>query len=111
MRCMDAVGIGVLVLCTALSLLLVPDISAGNWFEPTILAAFATPVVLASIVALRVKDAPVIWERTVLASFLFFMPTVYLWALALHGGSAAWLTTETIGQVLFAAVALIGWRR
>ena len=107
---MDVLGIGSLVLWTGLSLLLVPDISAANWYEPTILAAVSMPIVLATLVALRLGRAPVVWERTLLASFLFFMPTVYLGSLALHGGSRDWLVTESVGQMLFAAVALIGWR-
>ena len=107
---MDVLGIGSLVLWTSLSLLLVPDISEANWYEPTILAAVSMPVVLATLVALRVGRAPVVWERTLLAAFLFFMPTVYLSSLALHGGSRGWVTTEALGQVLFAALALVGWR-
>lgn len=108
---MDAIGIVTLVLCTGLSLLLVPDISAGNWFEPTILAAIGTPILLAVLVGLRVKNAAVRWERAGLALFLLLMPTVYLSSLALHGGGAIWLVVEALGQVLFAAVALTGWRK
>ena len=107
---MDVLGIATLVLLTGLSLLIVPDIDAGNGLEPVILAAVSMPFVLATLVALRVKDAPVLWERSLLAVFLLLMPTVYLSSLALHGGGAAWLTVEAVGQVLFAAVALIGWR-
>src|SRR5262245_11908526 len=107
---MDVAGIGSLVLLTSLSLLLVPDINAGNWYEPTILVAVGMPLVLAKMVVLRVTKAPVVWERTLLAAVLFFMPTVYLSSLALHCDCAHWLATEVVGQVLFGAIALIGWR-
>ena len=107
---MDIVGIGALVLLTGLSLLLVPDITATNWYEPTILAGVSMPLVLATLVALRVAEARAVWERTLLAAFLFFMPTIYLSSLALHGDGGEWLATEAVGQVLFAAIALIGWR-
>jgi hypothetical protein len=98
------------VLLTGLSLLLVPDITASNWYEPTILAGFSMPPVLATLVALRVANARAVWERTLLAVFLFSMPAAYLCALALHGGGGDWLATEAVGQVLFAAIALVGWR-
>jgi hypothetical protein len=107
---MEILGIGALVLSTCLSLLLVPDITPANWYEPTILAGVGTPLVLATLVGWRIERAPVAWERMLLAAFLFLMPTVYLSSLALHGGSRDWLTTEVIGQALFATIALIGWR-
>jgi hypothetical protein len=45
-----------------------------------------------------------------LALFLLGMPTVYLGSLALHGGNRSWLTTELIGQIAFATLAIAGLR-
>src|SRR5262245_3957560 len=107
---METAGVAALVLSTALSMLLVPDVHAGDLVEPTILAAVSTPIVLTAILALRLRGASPLWERRLLAAFLLAMPTVYLASLALHGGNGRWLTTEAAGQAIFATIAIVGLR-
>jgi hypothetical protein len=108
---MDTMALACLILSTGLSLLVVPDVGLADLIEPTVQAAVGTPFVLTALVALRVGAAPPIWERRVLALFLLLMPTIYLGALALHGGSPAWLGAELAGQAAFATIAIVGLRR
>jgi hypothetical protein len=105
---MDTVAIALLVLSTAGSLLLVPDIRAADLIEPTIQAALTTPVVFTALLVMRLRGWRPIAERRLLALFLGMMPTVYLLAGALHGITPSWLAVEVIGQIFFAAVALAG---
>jgi len=107
---MDVIALAALVLSTAMSMLLVPDLHAGDLVEPTIQAAILTPFVLTALLAFRVAGTPPVWERRLLALFLLLMPTVYLGSLALHGGDRAWLATEIAGQLVFATLAVAGLR-
>ena len=107
---MDVIALAALVLSTAMSMLLVPDLHAGDLVEPTIQAALLTPFVLTALLAFRVTGTTPVWERRLLALFLLLMPTVYLGSLALHGGDRAWLATEIAGQLAFATLAIAGLR-
>jgi hypothetical protein len=108
---MDILGIVVLVLATCASLFAAPEFGPADLIEPTIQAAVTTPVVLSALVVGRLAGWPTRVERALLAAFLALMPTVYLLSLALHGAGAPWPLVEIAGQVLFAAVAIVGWRR
>jgi hypothetical protein len=105
---MDLLAIAVLVLSTSASMLLVPDVHARDLIEPTVQAALGTPIVLTALLLGRFAGWRPLVERSLLAAFLFFMPTVYLGALALHGGGAPWPAVEAGGQAVFAALALVG---
>jgi hypothetical protein len=91
---MDILALAALVLSTAWSQLAVPDLHLGDLVEPTVQAAILTPLVLTGLLAFRLGGVAPVWERRLLALFLLAMPTVYLGALALHGGTRSWLTTE-----------------
>jgi hypothetical protein len=106
----DVLALAALVLSTAMSMLMVPDLHAGDLVEPTIQAAVLTPFVLTALLAFRLTATSPVWERRLLALFLGSMPTVYLGSLALHGGDRAWLATEITGQVTFAGLAVAGLR-
>src|SRR5215468_1568805 len=67
---MDVIALAALVLSTAMSMLLVPDLHAGDLVEPTIQAALLTPFVLTALLAFRVTGTPPVWERRLLALFL-----------------------------------------
>lgn len=108
---METIALTVLVLSTSLSMLLVPDLHAGSFVEPTVQAAVVTPFFLSAVLALRFTGAPPIWERRAFALFLASMPLVYLGSLALHGADRSWLTIELVGLLLFAAMAWVGLRR
>jgi hypothetical protein len=107
---MDFIALAALVLSTALSLLMVPDLHVRDLVEPTVQAVILTPFVLTMLLALRFAAAPPVWERRLLALFLLSMPTVYLGALALHGGDRTWVGIELAGQAAFAALAVAGLR-
>jgi hypothetical protein len=107
---MDIIALAALVLSTGFSLLVVPDIRAGDLIEPTIQAVITTPIVLTVLLAFRLGGKPPAWERRLLALFLASMPTVYLTSLALHGGDRTWLGIELAGQLAFAGLALAGLR-
>src|ERR1043166_133294 len=96
---MDVLALASLVLSTAMSMLLVPDLHAEDLVEPTLQAAILTPFVLTALLAFRIAGTPPVWERRVLALFLLSMPTVYLGSLAVHGGDRAWLGPAAAGQV------------
>lgn len=105
---MDTIALAALVLSTTLSLLLTPDLHVADLIEPTVNATITAPIMMTVILALRLSGARPVWERRVLAAFLFLMPTVYLLSLALHGAAAGWLSTELAGQVLYGALAIAG---
>lgn len=107
---MDAAGIVVLILSTAVALLIVPDVHLADLVEPTVQAALGTPLVLTAIVLGRFAGWRPRVERRLLALFLALMPAVYLLSLALHGDVHGWWSVELAGQLLFAAVAVAGLR-
>jgi hypothetical protein len=107
---MDTIAITVLILSTSAALLLAPDLHLHDLVEPTIGATLATPVVLTALLVLRLGGWRSIFERRLLATFLLFMPTVYLTSFTLHGGGAPWPTLEVAGQAIFAALAFAGLR-
>jgi len=107
---MDILALAALVLSTAWSQLAVPDLHLGDLVEPTVQAAILTPLVLTALLAFRLGGVAPVWERRLLALFLLAMPTVYLGALALHGGTRSWFTTELVGQLAFATLAMAGLR-
>jgi hypothetical protein len=105
---METIGIAALLLSTCASLLLVPDVHVRDLIEPTVQAVISTPIVLTAVLIGRLAGWRPFVERTLLAAFLFFMPTVYLGSLALHGGGAPWPAVELAGQAAFAGLALVG---
>jgi hypothetical protein len=108
---MDTIALACLILSTAFSLLVVPDLRLADFAEPTVQAAVGTPFVLTALVAFRMSGAPPVWERRLLALFLLLMPVIYLGMVALHGGGAGWLGVELAGQAAFATIAIVGLRR
>lgn len=106
---MDIVAVALLILSTAGSLFMVPDIrAAADLLEPTIQAAIFTPMTMTAVMIGRLRGWRPVIERRLLALFLGLMPTVYLLSGAWHGMPSPWLLVEVGGQVVFGALALGG---
>lgn len=105
----DAVGLAVLSLSTSGALLLVPDLSLASLKNPADAAAIGTCFVFTVLMVLRgmgIRGSRA--ERYLFATFLAFMPVVYIENRLLFGGSMEWLYLELGGLVIFATLAILG---
>lgn len=108
----DAVGLAVLSLSTSCALLLVPDLSLASLKNPADAAAIGTCFVFTVLVVLRglgIRGSRI--ERYLFASFLAFMPVVYIENRLLFGGSMEWLYVELVGLVVFVTLAVLGLKK
>jgi len=110
----EALGFALFVVLTAIAAVGVPiDSWRTSPLDPTHLAVISSVVVLLALLALRVKGGRPRQERAIAAAFLAGMPLVYVasWAWTEPHDAAGWLGIETIGLVIYAALALLGMRR
>jgi hypothetical protein len=108
----DAAGLAVLVGAALAAFLLVPDLDRSILVRPEALAIAAMFVIVPIVVALRgIGRRGTRFERALWCLFLAAMPTVYLAALRSGPRGAADVPTELAGQVVFGALAALGfWR-
>jgi hypothetical protein len=93
--------------CTAAALYGVPSWEL-NVRVLAFLVAGATIVLLA--LTRLAGTAGVVVERACIALFLAGMPVVYVVSWMTHGTGRTWLAVELAGLLLFAGLALAGWR-
>ncbi len=109
---LDALGLAAFVVATFAAALVVPDLSLSLVGLPVFHAVVASAVVLTLVTVVRARGPRGSrLERVSMALFLSLMPTIYLMSWLRFGGGGEWLLTELAGQVVFAALAIAGYRR
>lgn len=90
-RDLDAWGVAAFALATFGAALLVPDLSLALVGQPVFGAVVGSVVVVTVVIVLRARGKRgSALERTSLALFLLFMPTVYLASWLRFGGGSGW---------------------
>ena len=109
---LDGTGLALLVLSIVAAVLLVPDMSAALVAQPAFHGILAASAVTTVVVVLRgrgIRGSTL--ERRLFGVFLGLMPTVYILSALRRGDVSGWLAVELAGQVVFAAIAVLGVRR
>jgi hypothetical protein len=107
---MKPAALVLLVAQLVLSVAMLPESPLAHPGEPTNLAALASIAVTLLLGITRFTTRPPWLDRVVLAGFLAAMPIIYAWCALLRGDTSD-LALESVGIVIYAGAAIVGYRR